>query len=267
MSTKVAAGRSSNETLDLSDEIRAISSEDGGPWEEYVNSNTSKSLEDSKILHEEPSEKARSSKIDGPIAAILNTSNNNDYSKRTYGVVFNSRAQTEDSETIPDQENEPYSAGPQINSENSFPQTPTSRMRPGNSHQGNFGNSGIIRTEPLPWFPFSPSRGQVVHPSAVYPATMRFMIYPQGIPSAPNHYYNGAPWPYRKIIPGPYVYLVPQASQYPIRHSPQIHSQIPVKNNLGYKRMAEDGTTRRAQKDADDQAVPGKLPLVVILEE
>jgi hypothetical protein len=266
-STKVAAGRSSNETSGLSDEIRAISSEDGGPWEEYENSNTSKSLEDLKILHEEPSEKARSSKIDGPIAATLNTPNNNNYSKGTYGIVCNSTAQTEDSETIPDQENEPYPAGPQINSENSFPQTPTSRMRPGNSHQGNFGNSGIIRTEHRTWIPFSPSRGHVVLPSAVYPAPMRFMVYPQGIPSAQNHNYKGAPWPYTKIISHPYAYHVPYASQYPNRYNPQIYSQIPVKNNLGYKRMAEDGTTRRAQNYADGQTVQGQFPLVVILDE
>ena len=266
-SAEVAVVRSSNETSDLSDEIGAISSEDGRPWDENENSSTSKSHEDSKILHEEPSEKARSSEIDSPTAVIHNTPQNEDYSKRIYDTVFNSKTQIEDSEMIPDQENDSHSAGPQSDSESGFPQIPSSRMRPGSSHHGDIGNSGIIRTESLPMLSFTPSRGQVVRPSVVYPAAMRFMVYPHGSPSAPNHNYKRGPWPFTKIIPRPYAYHIPYNSDYPIRYKPQFYSHIPVKNNLGYQRMTEDGTTRRAQKDVDGQTVQGKLPFVVILEE
>lgn len=266
-STKVGAGRSSNENSGLPDEIRAISSEDKRPWEVNGNNSTSKSLEDSEILHEEPPAKARSSEIDGPTAVIHNTPNNDDYSKNIYDNVFNSTTQTEDSEVIPDQENESYSADPQRNTESGFPQTPSSRMRPGHLHQGNFGNSGIIRTESFPMFSFSPSRGQDVRPSVVYPATMRFMVYPHRNPSAPNHHYKIGPWPHTKIIPRPYAYHVPYASDYPIRYNPQFYSHIPVKNYLGYQRMTEDETSRRAQKDVEGQTVKGNLPVVVILEE
>jgi hypothetical protein len=266
-SIEVGAGRSSNKNSGLSDETSAISSEDGRPWEENENSSTSKSLEDSKILHEEPSEKARSSEIDGPTAVIHNTPNNEDYSKSIADIVFNSTAQTEDSEMIPDQEEESYSAGPQMNTGSGFPQTPSSRMHPGHLHQRIYGNSGIIRTESFPMFSFAPSRGQVGRPSVVYPAAMRFMVYPQGSPSAPNHNYKIGPWPYTKIIPRPYAYHVPYASDYPVRYKPQFYSHIPVKNNLGYQRMAEDGISKRAQKDVDGQTVKGNLPFVVILEE
>ena len=266
-STEVGAGRSSNENSDLSDEVRAISSEDGRPWEENEKSSTPKSLEDSKILQEEPSEKARSSEIDGPRAVIHNTPNNDDYSKSIYDTVFNSKTQTEDSEMVPDQENESYSFGPQMNTESDFPQTPSSRMRPGHLHQGNFGNSGIIRTESFPVFSFVPSRGQVARPSVVYPAPTRFMVYPQGSSSAPHHNYKIGPWPYTKIIPRPYAYHIPYASDHPIRYNPQFYSHIPVKNNLVYQRMAEDGISRRAQKDVEGQTVKGHLPFVVILEE
>lgn len=265
-STEFGEGRSSNENSDLSDETRAISSEDGRPREENDDSSTSKSFEDSKILHGEPSEKARSSEIDGPTAIIHNTPKNDDYSKNIYDIVLKSTTQTEDSEMIPDQE-ESYSAGPHMNSESGFPQTPNSRMRPEHLHQGNFGNSGVIGTESFPMFPFVPSRGQVVRPSVVYPTHMRFMVYPQGASSAPNHNYKNGPWPYTKIIPRPYAYHVPYASNYPVRYSPQFYSHIPAKNNLGYQRMSEDGTSRRAQKDVDGQTVKGNLPVVVILEE
>jgi hypothetical protein len=266
-STEVGAGRSSNENSDLSDEVRAISSEYGRPLEENENSSTPKSLEDSKILQEEPSVKARSSEIDGPTAVIHNTPNNDDYSKRIYDIVFNSTTQPEDSEMVPDQEKESDSSGPQMNSESGFPQTPSSRMRPAHLHQGNFGNSGTIRTESFPVFSFVPSRGQVVRPSVVYPAPTRFMVYPQGASSAPNHNYKIGPWPHTKIIPRPYAYHIPYSSDYPIRYSPQFYSHFPVKNNLVYQRMAEDGTSRRAQKDVDGQTVKGNVPFVVILEE
>jgi len=266
-STEVGVGRSSNENSDLSDEIRAISSEDGRPWAENENSSTSESLEDSKILHEEPPAKARSSEIDDPTAVIHNTPNNVDYSKSNYDIVFNSATQTEDSGMIPDQENESYSAGSQKNTESGFPQTPSSRMRPEHLHYGNFGNSGIIRPESFPMFSFAPSRGQAVRPSVVYPGTMRFMVYPHVNPSAPHHNYKIGPRPYTKLIPRPYAYHVPYASDYPIRYNPQFYSHIPVQNNLGYQRMTEDGTTRRAQKDVEGQTAKGNLPLVVILEE
>jgi hypothetical protein len=266
-STEVSRGRSSNKNTDLSDEIRDISSADGQPWEENENSSTSMSLEDSKILYGEPSEKARSSEIDGPTAFIRNTTNNDDYSKSIYDIAFNAKSQTEDSGKIPDQENESYFAGPQINTESDFPQTPNSRMNPGHLNQENFGNSGIIRTESFPMFSFDPSRGQVGRPSVVYPTAMRFMVYPHGNPSAPHHNYKIGPWPHTKIIPRPYGYHVPYASNYPIRYKPQFYSHIPVKNNLVYQRMAEDGISRRAEKDADSQTVKGNLPFVVILEE
>ena len=266
-SAEVSTGRSSNENADLSDEIRAISSEDGQTLEEDENSSTSISLEDSKILHGEPSEKARSSEIDGPTAVIHNTPNNDDYSKSIYDLAFNATSQTEDSGMIPDQENESYPAGPQINIESDFPQTPSSRMSPGHLNQENFGKSGIIRTESFPVFSFAPSRGQVVRPSVVYPTAMRFMVYPHGNPSAPHHNYKIGPWPHTKIIPRPYGYHVPYASNYPVRYKPQFYSHIPVKNNLGYQRMAEDGISKRAEKDVDGQTVKGNLPFVVILEE
>lgn len=266
-SAGVGEGRSSNKNADLSDETRAISSEDGRPWEENENSSTSKSLEDSKILHEEPSEKARNSVIDGSTPVIHYTPNNDDYSKSIYDTVFNSPTQTENPEIIPDQENDSYSAGPQMNIDSGFPQTPSSRMRPGHLHQGNFGNSGILHTESFPVFSFAPSRGQVVRPNVVYPAPMRFLVYPQGNPSAPNHNYKIGPWPNTKIIPRPYPYQVPYASDYPVRYKPQFYSHIPVKNNLGYKRMTEDVISRSAQGDTDGQTVKGNLPFVVILEE
>jgi len=266
-STEVGAGRSSNENSDMSDETRAISSEDGRPWAENENNSTSKSLEDSKIIHKEPPAKARSSEIDDPTPVIHNTPNNIDYSNSNYDIVFNSPTQTEDSGMIPDQENESYSAGPQKNIESGFPQTPSSRMRPEHLHQGNFGNSGITRTESFPIFSFAPSRGQAVRPSVVYPAPMRFMVYPHRNPSAPHHNYKIGPWPYTKFIPRPYAYHVPYASDYPIRYNPQFYSHIPVKNNLGYQRMTEDGTSRREQKDVEGQTAKGNLPLVVVLEE
>jgi hypothetical protein len=266
-STEVVAGRSSNETSELWDEIRAVASEEGRQWEENEDSSTSTSLEDSKILHKEPSEKARNSEIDGPTAVIHNTPNNDDYSKSIYGIVFNPTTQTEDSEMIPGQEKESYSAGPQMNTESGSPQTPSSRMHPGHLPQGNLGNTGIIRTESFPVFSFNPSRGQVVRPSVVYPSAMRFMVYPHRNPSAPNHNYKIGPWSHTKIIPRPYAYNIPYASNYPIRYNPQLYSHIPVKNNLGYQRMTEDETSRREQKDVEGQMVKGNLPFVVILEE
>jgi len=264
-STEVGAGRSSNKNSDLSDEIRAISSEYGRPRTENENSSASRSLEDSKIHHEEAPAKARSSEIDDPTAVIHHTPNNVDYSKSNYDIVFNSAAQTEGSGMIPDQES--YSADPQKNTESGFPETPSSRMLPEHLHQGNIGNSGIIRTESFPMYSFAPSRGQAVGPRIVYPATMRFMVYPHRNPSAPHHNYKIGPWPHTKFIPRPYGYHVPYASDYPIRYNPQFYSHIPVKNNVGYQRMTEDGTSRRAQKDVEDQTAEGNLPLVVILEE
>jgi hypothetical protein len=266
-SHEVATGRSPNETSNLSDEIIVISSEDGKPWGEAEDSIMSKSLEDSKALHVEPSEKGRSSEIDSSTADVHNAPNNDAFTKRLYDILFSSKIQPEDSEMIPDQENERNSAGHQINFESDFPQAPSNRMRPGHSHHGNIGNSGVTRTETFPIFSFAPPRGQVVRPSVVYPAAMKFMVYPKGTHSAPNHNYKSDPWPFAKVFPRPYTYHVPYTPDYSIRYSPHYYSNIPLRNNIGDQRMTEEGTRGRAQKDTDGQTVQGKLPFVVVLEE
>jgi hypothetical protein len=266
-STEVTAGRSPNETPNLSDAISAISSEDGRPWEDEENNSMSQSLDDSETLHVKPSEKGRSSEIDSSTADVHNTPDNDDFSKRLYDILFNSKTQPEDSEMSPDEEDELNAAGRQMNSENGFPQTPSNKISPGHSYYGNIGKSGVTRTETFPVFSFAPSRGQVVRPSVVYPAPMRFMVYPKGAHPPPNHNYKSGAWPITKIYPRPYAYHVPYTPDYSIRYNPQFYSHIPLKNNLGDQRMAEEGTRGRAQKDTDGQTVQGKLPFVFVLEE